>query len=166
MTQPTLINLYPNKYNQEFHCSFAVKIDGCVGSYNTLNDLSNKVCVPNKIKQLNLSVFNIITGINESITLTKYISCECQCRFDGKKCNSDRWWNNDKCLYECKKFHVHEKDYVWNPDTCNWENRKYFASIMVDSAIICDEIVDADAEAKSNNEAKLNKKKTNLNKKM
>ena len=40
-------------------------------SCNVLSDLSNKVCVPNKIEDLNLSVFNIITGINESKTLTK-----------------------------------------------------------------------------------------------
>ena len=31
----------------------------------TLNDLSNKVYVPNKTEDLNLSVFNMITGINE-----------------------------------------------------------------------------------------------------
>ena len=29
-------------------------------------DLPNKVCVPNKTEELNLSVFNIITGINKS----------------------------------------------------------------------------------------------------
>ena len=39
-----------------------------------------------QIKQdLNLSVFNMITGINESKTLTWHISCECKCRFYGKK---------------------------------------------------------------------------------
>ena len=43
---------------------FVVKSDRCVGSYNTLNDLSNKVCFPNKTEDLNLSVFNMITGIN------------------------------------------------------------------------------------------------------
>ena len=62
-----------------------------------LNNLSNKVCVPNKIEDLYLSVFNMITGINESKALTKDISCECKFRFDGRKCNSDQWWNNDKC---------------------------------------------------------------------
>ena len=47
--QPTLINLHPNEYSQEFHyCPFAVKLDRCVGSCNTPNDLSNKVCVPKK----------------------------------------------------------------------------------------------------------------------
>ena len=33
-----------------------------------------------------------------------------------------------------------EKDYVWNPATCNCENGKYLASIMDDSAIMCDEV--------------------------
>ena len=48
MIQTTLINLHPNEYNQEFHYyPFAVKLDRCVGSCNTLNDLSNKECIPN-----------------------------------------------------------------------------------------------------------------------
>ena len=89
MIQPTFINLHPNEYDQDFHCfSFAVKLDRCVGSCNTLNDLSNKVCVPNKTEDLKLSVFNMSSGINESKILTKDISCECKCRFDGKKCTS------------------------------------------------------------------------------
>ena len=42
------------------------KLDRCVGSCNTPNDLSNKVCVQNKTEDLNTHVFNMITGINES----------------------------------------------------------------------------------------------------
>ena len=80
-----------------------IKLDRCVGSCNTLNDLSNKVCVPNRIEDLNLSVFNLITGIHESKTLTNHISCECKCKFDGRKFSSDQWWNNDKCQCGCKK---------------------------------------------------------------
>ena len=58
---------------KEFHyLLFAVKLDRCVGKCNTLNDLSNKVCVPNKTEDLNLTVINIITGVNESKTLTKH----------------------------------------------------------------------------------------------
>ena len=30
------------------------------------------------------------TGLNESKTLAKHLSCECKCRFDGRKCNSDQ----------------------------------------------------------------------------
>ena len=55
MTQPTLTILHPNEYSQELHYyPFAVKLDKCVGSCNTLNDFSNKVCVPNKTEDLNL----------------------------------------------------------------------------------------------------------------
>ena len=76
--QPTLINLHLNKYSQECHYyPFLVKLDQCVGS---CNDLSNKVCIPNKTEHLNLSVFNKIANISESKTLTKHVSHEC--RFD------------------------------------------------------------------------------------
>ena len=90
MIQPTLINLHINEYSEEFHCSsFAVKLDRCVGSCNTLSNLSNKACFPNKT-DLNQSVFNMITGINESKVVTNQISYECKCRFDGRKCDSDQ----------------------------------------------------------------------------
>ena len=83
-TQSTLINLFPNEYSQEFHFyQFSFKLDRCVGSCDTLNDLSNKICIPNKSEDLNLSVFNMITRINESKTLTKNISREYKCRFNG-----------------------------------------------------------------------------------
>ena len=66
--QTTFINLQPNKCSQELHYyTFAFILGRCVGSCNTLNDLSNKV------EDLNLTVSNIITGINESKTLTKHI---------------------------------------------------------------------------------------------
>ena len=84
--QLTLINLHTNEYSQEFHYyPFSVKLDRCVGSCNTLNDSSNKVCVPDKTEDLNLSVFNLTKGINESKTLTKHISCYCKCKFHGTK---------------------------------------------------------------------------------
>ena len=54
--------IYIYEYNQEFHfCPFAAKFDRYVGSCNALNDLTNKVCVPNKTKDLNLSNFNMIS---------------------------------------------------------------------------------------------------------
>ena len=107
MIQPTLINLHPNEYSQEFHYyPFSVKLDRCVGSCNTMNHLSNKVCVPNKTDDLNLSEFSLITGINESKTLTKDISCECKCKFDGTKFKSNQLLCNNNCRCECKNIHV------------------------------------------------------------
>ena len=96
-TQPT-INLDPNEYTQGLHYYlFAVNLDRCVGSYNTLNDLSKKVYATNKAEDLNLSVFNMISGITELKTLTKNKSCKSKCKFDGRKCYSNLKWNNDKC---------------------------------------------------------------------
>ena len=59
--QPTFIKLHPNEYSQEFHYyPFTIKLNKWVGSCNTLNDLSSKVCVPNKTEDLNLNLFNMI----------------------------------------------------------------------------------------------------------
>ena len=119
------------------------------------------VCVSNKTKDLNLSVFNMITGVNESKKLTKYISCKCKCKFDENKCNSGQWWNKDKCRCEGKKHHLCEKDYVWNPAPGSCENGKYFASIMGDSTIMYNEIIDVYDETQFN-EKKANCKTQNV----
>ena len=50
-TKATLMNLHPDEYNQERHYyPFAVNLDQYVQSCNILNDLSNKVCIPNEIE--------------------------------------------------------------------------------------------------------------------
>ena len=139
--QPTLINLHPNQYSQEFqYYQFSVKLDRCIESCNTLNYLSYKVCIANKTGELNLSIFKIITGINESKVLTKDISCEFICKFDGKNVNQV---NSGITIYadvSVKKY-ICEKSYVWNPSTCICENRKYLESIMDDSKINCDKVI-------------------------
>ena len=48
----------------------------------------------------------------------------------------------DKCLCECKRRHVSEIDNVWNPATCNGKNGTYLASIMHDSVITSDKIIE------------------------
>ena len=80
MIQPTFINLHPNECSQEFHYYlFAVKLDRCVGSCNTLNDLSSNICVPNKTEELNLNFFNM------SIYKCTKKTCQYKFIFYGKK---------------------------------------------------------------------------------
>ena len=43
-------------------------------------------CVPNKAKNVNLNVFNVRTGLNESKALI--------CKFDCRKCNSKWKWDS------------------------------------------------------------------------
>ena len=83
-----------------------------------------------------------------------HTSCEYKCKFDETKCKSNQQWNNDKCQCECKKHHKCEKKYVWNPATRSCENRKYLASIMDDSVITCDDVMEP-----YNKEINLNEKK-------
>ena len=139
---PTLINLHPDEYSQGLRSySFAVKLDRCAGSCNAINDLSNKVCVPNNTEDLNLIMFNMITGIKESKTLIKHISENVDVKLmeenliqidGGKMINAN---------VSVKKVYVYEKDYIWNPATCNFEIGKYLASIMNYSVIVYDEII-------------------------
>ena len=103
MAESTLINLHPNEYRQAFgYDLFGVNLDGCMGSYTTFNDISNRLCVPKKGKNLNFSVFNWILGMHELISLTKHISFECKCNFGDKKCNWNQKRNNNKCWCESK----------------------------------------------------------------
>ena len=101
----------------------------------------------------------MIIGINKSETLIKHMSCEFKCKFDGKKCNSNQKWNKDKCRCECKnpkEYNACEKDYIWNCATCSWQNGKYLASVIDDSIIMCDEIVDTTKTVPTNfNEKKV-----------
>ena len=58
MTPPTFISLHPNEYSKRLrYYLFALNLDICDGSCNTLNDLSNRVCVSNKTEDLKLSFF-------------------------------------------------------------------------------------------------------------
>ena len=109
MTQATLINLHPNQYSQELHqYPFAINLDRCDESCNTINDFSNKVCVLNKIEDLNLWMLNMIAGTNELKTL-KHISSESKCKFDGRKSNSNQKWSNDKYWCQCKSLKKKKK---------------------------------------------------------
>ena len=57
---------------------------------------------------------------NWSKILTKHTSYECKCQFDGRKCNLNQRWKNDKYRCECKNPREHnarERTIIWNPTT-------------------------------------------------
>ena len=62
--------------------SFIISMDGSDWSYNTNEDPFGRICVLNKMEDVNLEVFTWSKGINELKTLPKHILCECKCRFD------------------------------------------------------------------------------------
>ena len=71
MIRPTLINLNPFELN---YYTFMINLDKCNGSCNATDDLSAKISVPSKKKDINVKVFNMITKINEAKPLIKHLT--------------------------------------------------------------------------------------------
>ena len=85
-----------------------VSLDRSNGSWNSLDDLSRKLCVPNKTED----VFILITKTIGSKTLQKHISYDCKCIFDGRKVNSNQKWNKDRWCKHPIKNRLCINDYV------------------------------------------------------
>ena len=137
-TRLTLIDLNP----VELKCYlFMISLDIYNGSYNTVHDLSAKICAQSKTKSKNVKVFNMITKIQEAKTLTKHVSCDCKCRLNSTACNSNQKWNNKMGQWECKNYYKCKNYHSWNPATCNCKNGKYLECIIDESVIMCSEIV-------------------------
>ena len=87
MTRLILIDLNPAELN--FYL-FMISLDKCNGSCNDIDDLSTKMCVPCETKGVNVKVFNMITKVYEAKTLIRDISCDCKCKFNSTRCNSNK----------------------------------------------------------------------------
>ena len=61
-----------------------------------------------------------------------------------------------------KKHNTCKKEYVWNPTTCICENRKYLASILDGSVIMCDEVIEPYNKEIKTIPTNFNEKKYNL----
>ena len=65
-----------------------VSVDNCSGSCNTINDSYAWVCVSNKVKNMNVEVYNLMSGVNETRFIVQHESCECKCVLNKSVCNS------------------------------------------------------------------------------
>lgn len=62
--RPTLIEI---NSNERFCYPFAVSVNRCGGSCNTINDLYAKTCNPNmNVKNVDVKVFNLMLGVSET----------------------------------------------------------------------------------------------------
>ena len=64
---------------------------------------------------------------------------------------------------KCRNHIISEKDYIWNPFTGSCQNGKYLASILDDSAIKCDEIIQSYDEETKTVSTNFNEKDINCN---
>ena len=58
--------------------------------------------IPNKVKNRNAKVFNLMSGVNETRILVQHESSECKCTLNEGVCNSKQKQNHGECWRECK----------------------------------------------------------------
>ena len=101
-----------------------IKTRKCSGSCNNINNPCAKLCVLDVVKNLNIKVFNLVSGTNETRRIEWHETCKCTCRFNSSVCNNKQRWNDDKCRCECKELidkGVCDKGSIWNPSNCECE---------------------------------------------
>ena len=69
---------------------FSIKTSNCSGSCNNINNPLAKLCVPDVVKNLNIKVFNIVSGTNETRRRESHETCKCECRFNSSVCDNDK----------------------------------------------------------------------------
>ena len=82
----------------------SIKTSKCSGRCNNINNALAKLCVPDVVKNLNVKVFNLVSGTNETRRIEWHETCKCKCRFNSSVCNNKQRWNDDKCRCECKEL--------------------------------------------------------------
>ena len=83
IVRPTLINLNPDELH---YYPFIVSIDRFNGSFNSVNYPFHRIWVPKDRGHQSESIY-MVKGINKLTTLAKDTSCDCRCKFDGRKCS-------------------------------------------------------------------------------
>ena len=123
---PAIVNANSNK---TLLYPFTVSINKCRGSCNTIDDPYTQIRVSNKIKNVNIKVFNFTSVVNGARFLVQHESCECKCWLNESVCNSKQKWNYDECTCECKKLEdlrSCKNDYMMNPFTCDCKCNKAY----------------------------------------
>ena len=107
---------------------YSVKTSKCSGSYNSINNPCAKLCAPDVAKNLNVKVFNLVSGANETRRIEWHKKCKCKCRFNSSVCNIKQRRNDNKCKCDREELidkGVCDKRFIWNPSNCECECYKF-----------------------------------------
>ena len=126
MSTPKIINL---NVDEPVFYPLSIKVNKCDRDCNNSNDPMAKLCVPDIVRDMNIKVFNLLAGINETRKVVWHETCKCVCRLTSAVCNDRQEWNENKCRCECKEDLINklvcDKGYMWNPSTYSCECDKY-----------------------------------------
>ena len=99
--RPQIINV--NGDDQVFF-PFSIKTSKYSCSCNNINNPCAKLFVPDVVKNLNVKVFSLVSGTNETRRIEWHEMFKCKCRFNNSVSNNKQSWNDDKCRCECKEL--------------------------------------------------------------
>ena len=120
-TRPQVVNV---NGDEPVLFPFSTETSKCSGSYNNINYLYARICVPHVVKNLNVKVFNLMSRTNETRHIEWHKTWKCECKFGASICNNKQPWNKDKCRCECKELidkGVCDKGFIWNPSNFGCE---------------------------------------------
>ena len=100
----TGFNGYVYYFSADYVFPFSIETNKCSGSCNNINYLYAKICIPDVVKNLNVKIFNLMTGTNEARFIEWHETCKCECKFGENVCNNKQRWNKNKCRCECKEL--------------------------------------------------------------
>ena len=109
-----------------FFYLFNVSVNNCGERCNTIDNSYARFCVPNKVKYINVKIFNLMYKVHETRFLVQHKLCECQCGLKESVYNSKQKENYAEFRCECKELDHWDscECKMWNPSTCNCEHNK------------------------------------------
>ena len=99
--RPKILNI---NSNEPLYFPYSVLVNKFSGSCNNINDPSATLCIPDVIKDIIISVFNLISRNNKTHHISWQETFKCKFRLDVSVCNDKQRWNNDKCRCEFKEL--------------------------------------------------------------
>lgn len=76
---------------------------------------------------MNVRVFVMIAGSNETKSLVKRVLCDCRCKLNSNESKSKQKWDKGQCRCKCKiqlKKQICKENYVWRRSKCACEFHK------------------------------------------
>ena len=92
--RPMVVNI---NSDETLFYPFTANVNKCSGSCNKIDDPYAQVYVPDKVKNINVKVFNLMSGVNVTRFLVQHESRECKCALNESVCNSEHKWNHNEC---------------------------------------------------------------------
>ena len=80
---------------------YKIEADRWMGSFNDKDNPYFKVCLPDSVKNISVTYFDLISKKNFLKNISFHQSCKCGSLLDEKVCNNLQKWNKDKCRCEC-----------------------------------------------------------------